>query len=924
MAALDPEPVSAKMPRAPVLVAGVGRVAWISAAGEVENLALSEAARRVEGGVRPVVCHARATARRLGTARFPALDVLELFAFARPARFCVPTPRGLARALGLAVPESHADEAAALLGAARALLSRLARGEPPGADALPIARAMALGGWPWGEAVTAALGGSPEAPHSANLLDGLKVWNRLPQWSESGPEPPPHNHPVEPAEARGRLIRLLGADAEERPQQADYAAQVSAAFRPRDRVGEPHMVLAEAGTGVGKTLGYLAPASVWAEKNKGPVWISTYTRNLQRQLDAELDRLYPERAVKEKKVVVRKGRENYLCLLNFDEALRRVPAGGAADAVALGLMARWAGVSRDGDMVGGDFPAWLTDLLGRSATLELTETRGECVYSACPHYAKCFIERTVRRARRAEIVVGNHALIMTQAALGGGDEAARAFLPTRYVFDEGHHLFDAADAAFSAHFSGREAEELRRWLLGAERRSRSRSRGLRARIEDLVAGDADAAGALNEVLRAARALPGAGWHQRLAAGAPVGPAEAFLAHLRQQVYARDRGAGTAYSLETETRPPVPGLLAAAAALEAALARLGAPVTVLVQALMAFLDAEADNLESAQRLRLEAVCRGLERRGVLVVQAWRSMLGSLEGETPDEFVDWFSVERLDGRDLDVGFHRHWIDPTRPFAETLAGPAQGILVTSASLCDGSGDEAADWAVAEARSGARHMAAPAVRAQVPSPFDYAAQTRVLVVTDVAKDDADQVAAAYREFFVAAGGGGLGLFTAITRLRAVHERIARPLDAAGLTLLAQHVDALDIGSLIDIFRAEDDACLLGTDAVRDGVDVPGRALRLIVFDRVPWPRPDIVHRARRDVFGGRAYDEMLTRLRLKQAYGRLIRRATDRGVFVMLDKAMPSRLGGAFPEGVAARRLGLAEALAEVRAFLGDGAGR
>ncbi len=911
------------MPRAPVLVAGVGGAAWISADGEVESLTLAEAARRVEGGAVPVVCHARAMARRLGAARFPALDVLELFAFVRPARFCVPTPRGLARALGLAIPENHADEAAALLGAARALLAALV--PPPGADALPVARAMARGGWPWGTAVVAALGGAPETPHSANLLDGLKVWNRLAQWSDSGPEPPPDNQPVEPVEARARLVRLLDADAdaEARPEQADYAAQVSAAFLPRDRAGEPRLVLAEAGTGVGKTLGYLAPASVWAEKNKGPVWISTYTRNLQRQLDAELDRLYPDRAVKEKKVVVRKGRENYLCLLNFEEAVSRIPVGGAADAVALGLMARWAGVSRDGDMVGGDFPGWLTDLLGRGATVELTDTRGECVYSACTHYAKCFIERTVRRARRAEIVVGNHALIMSIAALGGGDEAAQAFLPTRYVFDEGHHLFDAADAAFSAHFSGREAEELRRWLLGAESRSRSRSRGLRARIEDLVSGDAEASDALVEVLHAARALPGQGWHQRLAGGAPVGPAEAFLALVRQQVYARDRGGGGAYSLETETRPPVPGLLDRAAALEVALARLGAPVTVLVQTLMAFLDTEADSLDTGQRLRLEAVCRGLERRGGLVVQAWRAMLRSLEGETPAEFVDWFSVERIDGRDLDVGFHRHWIDPTLPFAETMAGPAQGLLVTSASLRDGSGDEAADWAVAEARSGARHMAAPAVLAHVPSPFDYAAQTRVLVVTDVAKNNADQVAAAYRELFLAAGGGGLGLFTAISRLRAVHERIAGPLDAAGLTVLAQHVDGLDTGSLIDIFRAEDDACLLGTDAVRDGVDVPGRALRLIVFERVPWPRPDIVHRARRDAFGGRAYDEMLTRLRIKQAYGRLIRRATDRGVFVMLDKAMPSRLGGAFPDGVTPQRLGLAEALTEVRAFVGNEAG-
>jgi ATP-dependent DNA helicase DinG len=137
-------------------------------------------------------------------------------------------------------------------------------------------------------------------------------------------------------------------------------------------------------------------------------------------------------------------------------------------------------------------------------------------------------------------------------------------------------------------------------------------------------------------------------------------------------------------------------------------------------------------------------------------------------------------------------------------------------------------------------------------------------------------------------------------------------------LPLLAQHVDVLDTGTLVDIFRAEENSCLLGTDAVRDGVDVPGRSLRLIVFDRVPWPRPDILHRERKGHFGGSAYDEMLTRLRLKQAYGRLIRRADDRGVFVMLDRALPSRLLGAFPAGVEVKRLGLKDAIAQTRNFL------
>ena len=84
---------------------------------------------------------------------------------------------------------------------------------------------------------------------------------------------------------------MLGPHAEQRPGQADYAGAAAAAFAPRETRGDPHLVLAEAGTGTGKTLGYLAPASLWAEKNHGGVWISTFTRHLQRQIDGELARL---------------------------------------------------------------------------------------------------------------------------------------------------------------------------------------------------------------------------------------------------------------------------------------------------------------------------------------------------------------------------------------------------------------------------------------------------------------------------------------------------------------------------------------------------------------------------------------------------------------------------------------------------------
>jgi ATP-dependent DNA helicase DinG len=919
---------------------------WLSTDGEIERLSGPDAALRAAGTF-PLVVHAPATAARLGLDSLTARDLLELYAFVRPASFCLPTPRGLAAALGIAGD----DELTLLPRLGDALIDEL---EDMAALASPemkdTAIAMARGNWAWGSEVLAALGLDQTAARKPRPGAGLDVWKTLPAWEDPPPATPPGSLPVEPREARLRLAQMIAAGtnmAEARPTQSDYASAASEAFAPREEENKPKVVLVEAGTGVGKTMGYVAPASLWAEKNGAPVWISTYTRNLQRQIDNELDRLHRDSAEKRRRVVIRKGRENYLCLLNFQEAVMRtglVPE----NAVGLGLLARWALASRDGDMIGGDLPAWLIDLLGRSRITRLADRRGECIYSGCEHYKKCFVERTIRRARQADIVIANHALVMVQAAMGGLDDATR---PLRYVFDEGHHLFDAADGAFGAHLSGVETSDLRRWILGAEGRRGSRARGLERRVTDLLGEDVEAQNALRRLLDLARRLPSPNWQTRLADGTTIGPAEDFLALVRIQVRARAAGEEQGFGMECDIRPLNPGLLEAADQLAELFEQMLRPVRQLKQTMKAKLEGEADKLDSGQRGRIEGVMRSLTNRCEMTLEAWRGMLKGLHNEADKGFVDWFAIERVQMRELDVGMFRHYLDPTEPFVNAVIKPAHGAVITSATLRDSlgvpnaanddSGERAtsvalmsatgvarspevpADWFAAEARTGARHLLTPAIRAAMASPFDYATATKVLIVKDVRRDDSDQVAAAYRELFLASGGGALGLFTAIGRLRAVHQRIAPPLEDANLPLYAQHVGGMDAATLVDIFRAEEHSCLLGTDAVRDGVDVPGRSLRLIVFDRVPWPRPDILHRARKASWkaagaGANAYDDMLARLRLKQAYGRLIRRADDRGVFVMLDSRLPSRLLGAFPAGVAVERLGLKEAIESVGAFL------
>ncbi|MBL8773130.1 MAG: ATP-dependent DNA helicase [Phenylobacterium sp.] len=886
-----------------------------------------------------LVAHAAMTARRLGLApppRTPRIfDVLELFAFVRPARFTAPSAAGLAQALDLPAPAGGPEQAASLHAAACRLLAELAAAPTPSREeALALAETLARAGWPWGPAAIGALRSQPAGNQFRS--SGLDVWQRIPEWEAEAPPGEPGSRPVAPEAAQARLRSLLetaGLD-EARPAQREYAAETAHVFAPREREGEPNMMLAEAGTGVGKTLGYLAPASLWAEANGPAVWVSTYTRALQRQIERESRAVYPDAAVRAKKAVVRKGRENYLCLLNFQEQANAAQMGvgvsGGGDLVGMGLAARWARATRDGDMTGGDFPAWLPTLFAtppaaQASPANLVDRRGECVHAGCPHYRACFVEKAIRGSRRADLVIANHALVLSQAAFDGARAArgskgdAETTHLKRIVFDEGHHLFDAADSAFSAALSGQEAAELRRWIRGPEGRGR-RGRGLENRLLDILGDREDAREALARCIGAASALPGEGWSGRIAPPTgevnPLGPVEAFLVAVLEQL--RARAAPSEVGMECQARPALDLVRDTAREAAAALAAVEAPLLALARALEDVMDAEAETLSASERARIEGALRGLDRRARMQLPAWRAMLQAIDegAEDDPDFVDWFDAHFMFGRVVDAACRRHWIDPTEPLTNAVIAPAHGVLVTSATLADPTLED--PFALAEMRTGAARLPERPKTLKVGSPFDYAANARALVVTDVSKDDARQIAAAMRELFLAAGGGGLGLFTAIRRLRAVHERIAAPLADRGLALYAQHVDPLEVGALVDIFRAEEDACLLGTDAVRDGVDVPGRSLRLLVFDRIPWPRPDILHKARRARFGNKSYDDAIARARIAQAFGRLIRRADDRGCFVMLDASSPTRLFSGLPEGVELKRVTLVEAIETVGAFL------
>jgi len=623
--------------------------------------------------------------QRLGYPDLSGLDLLELYAFIFPARFVVPTPAGLAKTLGLPEPQQEADIAALYRDAAAQLLDGLDGSDWPEREgAWSGAQALFRLRWPWAGEVSQRL----KKPEQA---EGW-LFSKLEEWEEEPARPAPRSVSLDPGETLAKLNALTGKGAEDRKGQKSYAAAVAEIFNPRKIKGAPNMLLAEAGTGIGKTLGYLAPASLWSQQAGGAVWISTFTKALQRQLDQETRRIYPDEATFRSKVVVRKGRENYLCLLNLEDALQGGFAGRAA--ILAHLVARWAAYSKDGDMVGGDLPGWLTTLFRRNGATALTDRRGECVYAGCPHFRKCFIEKSSRASQQADIVIANHALVMVNAARGREQQNR----PTRLIFDEGHHLFDAADSMFAARLSGQEAIEIRRWVIGPESKNRGRRRGLAARLADLASYDDEGGRAIEGARHAAEMLPSDGWLGRLGENEPFGPIEALLGEVRKMVFARDesQSADAGYGLETELTEIEGPMIDAVATAAEAMDGLLKPLVRLGQRIEHLIEEGPDWMDAPARARMEGALSSLGWR-CDTLSGWLSLLARIGGPADPDFVDWLMIDRFEGREYDICICRHWLDPTIPVSETVIKPSHGVMVTSATLKGGG-----EWETARARGG------------------------------------------------------------------------------------------------------------------------------------------------------------------------------------------------------------------------------
>ena len=252
------------------------------------------------------------------------------------------------------------------------------------------------------------------------------LFSRLPEWEEAAAAPA-----AAPGACWARPRRsttspgCVGDGAEPREGQRAYAAAAARAFDPRIAEGRPQRAAGRGRHRHRQDARLSRPRLACGRTRRAARCGSPPTpRRCNASSIARRARVFPDAGRAPRKVVVRKGRENYLCLLNLEDALQGGFQGRAA--ILAQLVARWAAYSKDGDMVGGDLPGWLPTLFRRAGSTALTDRRGECVYAGCPHYRRCFIERSARAAEGADLVIANHALVMLLAAAPPrGGRAAR-------------------------------------------------------------------------------------------------------------------------------------------------------------------------------------------------------------------------------------------------------------------------------------------------------------------------------------------------------------------------------------------------------------------------------------------------------------------------------------------------------------------
>jgi ATP-dependent DNA helicase DinG len=633
-------------------------------------------------------------------------------------------------------------------------------------------------------------------------------------------------------------------DFEPRAGQVEMAAAVARVFE------QGGVLLAEAGTGTGKTLAYLVPAILSRER----VLISTGTKNLQEQIYfKDIPALRDALGIPFTAAYM-KGRANYLCLHKMDQLSDG--AGPASHDVFLPIIRDWAGRTETGDR------AELEDLPEDVAFWnDVSATAETCLGTECPRHDACFVTRMRQRAAEADVVIVNHHLLCADAAVRQNKFGEVIPACSRAIVDEAHQLEDVATQYFGYSVSNYRIEELAR------------------DVERLVAGGAIEEREPKEEL--ARAI------DRLRDHARAFFTDLAFAH-RGDSRARneERVRATAASLG-EVHDAAAGLTGALDVLEAtlqllAVSRRGGPLGPPDDAARpegrALRTTDRDETTEGEVDRSEDFAALAGRAATL-----RDELRFLLRGGDEEYVYF-----VEFRGRGIFLRASPIDVSTIVRDLLLDKMHTTVLTSATLTvDGRFDYVRE------RLGIRG----ADEIRLASEFDFARQAILYLPPRMPDPRSDTFAVAASreviEILKRTHGRAFVLFTSYATMRAVQALAEMALD---YPIFAQGTSPRS--QLLNQFRATPHAVLFATSSFWQGVDVVGEALSCVIVDKLPFASPgDPITAARIDAIRARGgdpfgeYQVPLAILALQQGLGRLIRHRRDRGVLAVLDPRLRTK---------------------------------
>ncbi|MCL1817094.1 MAG: exonuclease domain-containing protein [Clostridiales bacterium] len=651
-------------------------------------------------------------------------------------------------------------------------------------------------------------------------------------------------------------------------------AQLKMAEQIAISLNEGKFLLAEAGTGTGKSLAYLLPAALYVLNSRQKIAVSTHTKNLQEQLLHKDIPLLEQLLQQPIQAVVLKGRANYLCRRLYKGQLRHTEDNMR---VFLMRVAAWLP-----DSPAGDGSELNLNSYDKGRWQRICASRENCDASCKNFKGNCFVNKVRREAEKADIFILNHALLLAGAAIDN------TFLPSlsKLIIDEAHHLEKTAEDRFTTQADHYGIQQ----LLSRLRRGRG-------------------GGLLESLLRQAEALPDLDMQKRnlrnkleslYEAIEQTGRESEQFFILLQQVFLAEAALDSYMPARLRLLPrhrsylAWPDLSGLGQSLGALLSALSRDCLKYAEALLEF--AHNSDYEFNGREELLSIA--------LNCQDIATTIGRYMSEPTDtgydNMVRWLEFA---AKDKLPGLNMAPVEVGELLKATLYDHTESLVFTSATMTTGGNS----FNYFKQRLGLDLLNEPPLEMLLPSPFFYREQALFTVCTSLPLWNkvpevvaVEALAGVLLPLLTASRGRALVLFTSHAQLKAVYVLLRDPLAEQGITLLAHGISGEPSLLLARLMR-EDRCAILGAASFWEGIDVLGSALSMVVIVRLPFLPPNtptVAARVERiEAKGGNSFYEYSlpqAMLRFKQGFGRLIRSVEDSGVFCVLDKRIVEKSYG------------------------------